>query len=87
MEKKKIKSEYIKKTSLKAEIKTNQLIKRLEKVESRSMHGQLPIVWKSAKDFYVYDISGNKLIDFTSTIFVANTGHANERIKNILKGL
>lgn len=85
MEKKKIKSEYIKKTSLKAEIKTNQLIKRLEKVESRSMHGQLPIVWKSAKDFYVYDISGNKLIDFTSTIFVANTGHANERIKKYIK--
>ena len=49
------------------------------------MHGQLPIAWKSAKDFYVYDISGNKFIDFTSTIFVANVGHSNNRIKSYIK--
>ena len=49
------------------------------------MHGQLPIAWKSAKDFYVYDISGNRFIDFTSTIFVANTGHSNQRIKKYIQ--
>jgi 4-aminobutyrate aminotransferase/(S)-3-amino-2-methylpropionate transaminase len=38
------------------------------------MHGQLPIVWSKAKNFNIYDIAGNKFIDFTSTIFVANTG-------------
>ncbi len=64
---------------------TKKLYKRLKKVESRSMHGQLPIAWKSAKDFYVYDISGNKFIDFTSTIFVANVGHSNNRIKKYIK--
>lgn len=64
---------------------TNKLYKRLKKVESRSMHGQLPIAWESAKDFYIYDISGNKLIDFTSTIFVANVGHSNNRIKRYIK--
>lgn len=62
-----------------------RLIKRLENVESRSMQGQLPVIWKSAKDFYVYDINGKKLIDFTSTIFVANVGHSNERIKKYIK--
>lgn len=64
---------------------TNKLYKRLKKVESRSMHGQLPIAWESAKDFYIYDISGNKFIDFTSTIFVANVGHSNNRIKKYIK--
>ncbi len=64
---------------------TKKLYKRLKKVESRSMHGQLPIAWESAKDFYIYDISGNKFIDFTSTIFVANVGHSNNRIKKYIK--
>ena len=64
---------------------TETLIKRLAKVESRSMHGQLPIAWNNAKDFYIYDISGNKFIDFTSTIFVANVGHSNNRIKKYIK--
>ena len=64
---------------------TSNLYKRLEKVESRSMHGQLPIAWNSAKDFYIYDIYGNKFIDFTSTIFVANVGHSNNRIKKYIK--
>ena len=63
---------------------TDKLIKRLNKVESRSMHGQLPIVWSKAKNFNVYDIAGNKFIDFTSTIFVANTGHSNNRIKKYI---
>ena len=53
---------------------TKEILERLNKVESRSMHGQLPIVWDRAEDFNVYDIAGNKWIDFTSTIFVANVG-------------
>ena len=48
--------------------------------ESRSMHGQLPIVWDRAEDFQVYDSHGNCWLDFTSTIFVSNAGHANKRI-------
>ena len=63
---------------------TNKIIKKLNKVESRSMHGQLPIIWSKAKNFNVYDIAGNKFIDFTSTIFVANTGHSNNRIKKYI---
>lgn len=59
---------------------TNKILKHLYLSESRSMQGQLPIVWKRAKDFAVYDISNNKFIDFTSTIFVANIGHSNKRL-------
>jgi 4-aminobutyrate aminotransferase-like enzyme len=46
------------------------------------MLGQLPIVWDRAEDYSVHDPSGNKWIDFTSTIFVANIGHANKHLIN-----
>ena len=64
---------------------TKELLARLSKVESRSMHGQLPIVWDRAEDFNVFDIAGNKWIDFTSTIFVANVGHSNKRVNAAIK--
>ena len=60
------------------------LMKRLENVEAKSMHGQIPILWNKAKDFSIYDDSGNKWIDFTSTIFVANIGHSNNHLKKKL---
>lgn len=63
---------------------TAELFARLEKVESRSMHGQLPIIWDRADDFIVSDIAGNRWIDFTSTIFVANVGHSNPRVNNAI---
>ena len=63
---------------------TSKLMKKLSKYESRSMHGQLPIAWSKAKNFNIYDIAGNKFIDFTSTIFVANVGHSNSRIKKYI---
>jgi len=64
---------------------TKEIIARLEKTESRSMQGQFPIIWDKAEDFSVYDIAGNKWIDFTSTIFVANVGHGNKRVSAAIK--
>ncbi len=64
---------------------TLKILLDLEKYESRSMHGQLPIVWDKAEDFQVYDICGNCWIDFTSTIFVANAGHANPQIVSAIQ--
>ena len=61
---------------------TAELLENLAAVESRSMHGQLPVIWDKAEDFSVFDISGNKYIDFTSTIFVANVGHGNKAVAN-----
>ena len=64
---------------------TEKLLLDLDGCESRSMHGQLPIVWDRAKDVYVFDHFGNRWIDFTSTIFVANIGHANKRLVSSIK--
>jgi len=56
------------------------VFKDLEEYEARSMHGQLPIVWDKAEDFQVFDKYGNCWIDFTSTIFLTNTGHSNPKV-------
>ena len=66
--------------------KSIPLFEKLYKLETRAMHGQIPLVWDKAKDFQIFDKWGNIWIDFTSTIFVANAGHANKRIINGLKG-
>jgi 4-aminobutyrate aminotransferase-like enzyme len=59
----------------------------LDHYESRSMHGQVPIVWDRAKDFQIFDKWGNCWLDFTSTIFVANAGHSNDRIRTAIKDM
>ena len=60
------------------------IIEAIYKNESHSMHGQIPMVWDYAEDFIIGDAWGNRWIDFTSTIFVANAGHGNKRILNAL---
>lgn len=63
-----------------------KLIKELNKVSPISTHKyQLPIVWDRAKDFIVWDRHGNSFIDFTSGIFVANSGHSNTDIFNNIR--
>ena len=59
---------------------TDDSIRLLEQYESRSMQGQIPIIWDKAYDFNIYDKHGNKWIDFTSTIFVSNVGHGNKNV-------
>ena len=61
------------------------LLDELNAVESRSMQGQYPIIWDKANNFLVSDRWGNQWIDFTSTIFVTNVGHANKRVQKVLK--
>lgn len=56
-----------------------------KKNEPKSLGEQVPVVWHEAKDFNVYDEDGNKWIDMTSGIFVANAGHSNEKIKQAIK--
>jgi 4-aminobutyrate aminotransferase-like enzyme len=64
---------------------TEAILEKLSRFESRSMHGQMPVVWDRAEDFSVWDSAGNRWIDFTSTIFVANAGHANRHIQAALQ--
>ncbi|TGL59748.1 aminotransferase class III-fold pyridoxal phosphate-dependent enzyme [Leptospira ognonensis] len=61
------------------------LLEKMYKTESRSMHGQMPIIWDRAEGFQVFDPWGNAWIDFSSTIFVTNAGHGNKRIIEALR--
>ncbi|NDA64617.1 MAG: aminotransferase class III-fold pyridoxal phosphate-dependent enzyme, partial [Chitinophagia bacterium] len=63
---------------------TEKVLDDLDRYESRSMHGQLPLIWDKAVDFSVFDSAGNKWIDFTSTIFVTNVGHSNPRVSRAI---
>ncbi|BBH54089.1 aspartate aminotransferase family protein [Fluviispira sanaruensis] len=60
--------------------KTLSIINLCLQSEPLSMNDQLPVVWHKAEDFQIYDVSGNKWIDFTSTIFVANIGHSHPKV-------
>ena len=64
---------------------TEDILKDLDDYESRSMLGQLPLVWDKAIDYNVFDAHGNKWIDFTSTIFVTNVGHANKHVVSSIR--
>ena len=51
---------------------TVSILENCTTYEPASMNDQLPVAWDKAYDFNVYDKSGNKWIDFTSSIFVTN---------------
>ena len=56
----------------------------LKKYEGINAIEQLPVVWDKAVKSHILDKDGNKWIDFTSSIFVNNSGHGDKRIiKNI----
>ena len=50
------------------------------KYEPEWMKITYPIKWSSAEGPFVWDNKGNQYIDFTSGIFVTNTGHSNPYI-------
>lgn len=61
-----------------------QTIKQLRKYEPISMSGQPLVVWDRAEGFNVYDKYGNKWIDFSSGVLVANSGHGNEWVRKAI---
>ncbi|MEN8193852.1 MAG: aminotransferase class III-fold pyridoxal phosphate-dependent enzyme [Bacteroidota bacterium] len=60
------------------------IFERIQKYEPRSMQGQPPIVWDSAKDFTIADKWGNRWIDWSSGVLVTNVGHGRKEIKDSL---
>jgi 4-aminobutyrate aminotransferase/(S)-3-amino-2-methylpropionate transaminase len=60
------------------------ILKRLERNEPRAMLCQPPVVWDKAKDFQVFDASGNIWLDWTSGVLVANIGHAHPKVKQAI---
>ena len=51
------------------------VMKEISKLEASFGQNSLPLVWERASDYSIYDRWGNKWIDLSSGIFVANSGH------------
>ncbi len=66
-----------------------KLLDQLKQYESTNAIEQLPVIWDKAINHQIFDPYGNIWIDFTSSIFVTNSGHANskmlEKILEVLK--
>lgn len=56
------------------------LLEDLRRSEPVSMQGQPLVVWDHAQGFQVFDRWGNKWIDFSSGVLVANVGHGRKEI-------
>ena len=61
-----------------------ETVKQLREYEPLSMSGQPLVVWNKGKDFNVFDKHGNKWIDFSSGVLVANAGHGNKAISKAI---
>jgi len=57
-----------------------ELLEEIKVFESTNALEQLPVVWDRAINHQIFDEWGNSWIDFTSSIFVTNSGHANEQV-------
>jgi len=63
----------------------NNIFRSIAELEPVSVANSIHITWNKAKNFSVFDDLGNKWIDLTSGIFVANAGHSNPFIKQAIK--
>ena len=72
---------------IKDDFKINEDLTKINPCEHESINlrSQLPVKWHRAKDFSVYDESGNKWIDMTSGIFATNAGHSNPVVNDAIK--
>ena len=59
-------------------------LEKLRRFEPQSMRGQPPVVWDRAEDIFVYDKYGNRWLDWTSGVLVANAGHGAPEIKQAI---
>ena len=60
------------------------IFRELQRSEPRSMRGQPPIVWHKADNFSVSDKWGNRWIDWSSCVLIANAGHNHPKIAKAL---
>src|SRR5689334_14703650 len=59
-------------------------LEKLRQFEPQSMRGQPPLVWDRAEDIFVYDKYGNKWLDWSSGVLVANAGHCALEVKQAI---
>jgi 4-aminobutyrate aminotransferase/diaminobutyrate-pyruvate transaminase/4-aminobutyrate aminotransferase/(S)-3-amino-2-methylpropionate transaminase len=60
------------------------ILQRLQKYEPVAMRGQPPVVWDHAEGFQVYDAWGNRWIDWSSGVLIANAGHGRKEIADAI---
>ena len=59
-------------------------IETLRRIEPVAMQGQPPVVWDRAEGFQVSDRWGNRWIDWSSGVLVANAGHGRKEIADAI---
>src|SRR5438477_9564212 len=59
-------------------------LEKLRKFEPQSMRGQPPLVWDRAEDIFVYDKYGNRWLDWSSGVLVANSGHGAPEVRQAI---
>jgi 4-aminobutyrate aminotransferase/(S)-3-amino-2-methylpropionate transaminase len=59
-------------------------LEKLRAIEPQSMRGQPPLVWDRAEDIFVYDKYGNRWLDWSSGVLVANAGHGVSEIRRAI---
>lgn len=59
-------------------------LEKLRQFEPQSMRGQPPIVWDRAEDIFVFDKYGNRWLDWSSGVLVANAGHGAKEIRDAI---
>lgn len=64
-----------------------EVFRRLIRSEPRSMHCQPPVLWDHAEGATVHDRFGNRWIDWSSCVLVANVGHAHPRVVERVRAL
>ncbi len=60
------------------------VLETLRRCEPISMRGQPPLVWDRAEDIFVYDAYGNRWLDWSSGVLVANAGHAAAEVRQAI---
>jgi len=59
-------------------------LEKLRQFEPQSMRGQPPLVWDRAEDLLVYDKHGNRWLDWSSGVLVANCGHGAPEVRRAI---
>jgi 4-aminobutyrate aminotransferase / (S)-3-amino-2-methylpropionate transaminase / 5-aminovalerate transaminase len=67
-------------------VKEKDDLNRLKMLEHASMRTDFyPLMWHTAEGAFVFNKDGDKWIDFTSAIAVANSGHSNRKVVEAIK--
>jgi 4-aminobutyrate aminotransferase-like enzyme len=64
-----------------------EIFRLLQESEPVSMMGQPPVIWEKAEGFQVYDRWGNKWIDWSSGVLIANAGHGRQEIIRAIRDI